>query len=308
MMPTCVDLFSGMGGFSTAARLAGCEVLWAGNHNPDAVKWHAENHPEAEHICQDLHQARWEDVPAHDLLLASPCCQGHSRARGKANGNPEHDSSRSTAWAVVSALEYHRPKLSLVENVPEFLQWALYPAWKMALEALGYAVSPHISDAADHGVAQNRVRMFIVLTRSVKPLVLSFDKKPTKAAGDLIDWGWERWSPVFKEGRSEATIARWKSGRGRHGDRFVMPFYSSGSGLTGRSVERPIGTLTTKDRWAVVDGDRMRILNKFESRDLMSFPKETKLPDSHKLAIHLLGNAVCPEQGAGFIDALMKAA
>lgn len=307
-MLSCIDLFAGMGGFSTAARLAGCEVLWAANHNPDAVAWHAVNHPEAIHACQDLHQARWNDVPAHDLLLASPCCQGHSLARGKANGNPEHDESRSTAWAVVSALECLRPPMALVENVPEFLKWPLYPAWKMALEALGYAVSPHISDAADHGVAQNRVRMFVVLTRSTAPLTLKFDAKPSVAAGPFLDWGYHRWSPVLKPGRSEATIARWKSGRQRHGDRFVMPFYSSGSGLTGRSIDRPIGTLTTKDRWAVVDGDRMRILNRFEARDLMSFPSDTKLPDSHKLAMHLLGNAVCPAQGADFISALMKAA
>lgn len=304
----CIDLFAGLGGFSTAARMAGCEVVWAANHNPAAVHWHAMNHPDSQHLCQDLHQARWEDVPAHDLLLASPCCQGHSKARGKANGNPEHDASRSTAWAVVSALEYHRPAMGLVENVPEFLEWTLYPAWKSALEALGYAVSPHISDAADHGVAQNRVRLKIVLTRSKAPLVLSFEKRPTRPAADLIDWDWPRWSEVLKPGRSAATIARWRSGRARFGDRFVMPFYSSGSGLTGRSIERPIGTLTTKDRWAVVDGHRMRILNRFEARDLMSFPADTLLPNNHKLAMHLLGNAVCPEQGRDFIAAMKAAA
>src|SRR5690606_12739929 len=106
-----IDLFAGAGGFSTGAAMAGCEGVWAANHWPEAVRWHAANHPDAEHVCQDLHQARWEDVPAHDLMLASPCCQGHSKARGKAHGNPQHDASRSTAWAVVSAAEYHRPEL-----------------------------------------------------------------------------------------------------------------------------------------------------------------------------------------------------
>ena len=50
------------------------QILWAANHWPVAVVWHTANHPETQHVCQDLHQARWEQVPAHDILLASPCC------------------------------------------------------------------------------------------------------------------------------------------------------------------------------------------------------------------------------------------
>ena len=161
-----IDLFAGAGGFSTGAAMAGAQVVWAANHWPLAVQYHAANHPGADHVCQDLHQANWQQVPKHDLLLASPCCQGHSKARGKANGNPQHDSSRSTAWAVVSAAEFHRPAAFVVENVPEFLDWTLYPAWQAALAALGYTMAPHVLDAADHGVAQNRVRMFLVGTRS----------------------------------------------------------------------------------------------------------------------------------------------
>ena len=99
-----IDLFAGAGGFSTGATLAGCNVVWAANHWQSAVEIHAANHPGAQHVCQDLHQANWAAVPADDILLASPCCQGHSKARGKASGNPQHDTSRSTAWAVVRPL------------------------------------------------------------------------------------------------------------------------------------------------------------------------------------------------------------
>lgn len=76
-----IDLFAGAGGFSTGALMAGCRVVWAANHWRSAVEVHAINHPGALHVCQDLHQARWQDVPAHDIMLASPCCQGHSKAR-----------------------------------------------------------------------------------------------------------------------------------------------------------------------------------------------------------------------------------
>ena len=65
-----IDLFAGAGGFSTGAMMAGCRVVWAANHWQAAVPVHAINHPDALHVCQDLHQARWQDVPAHDIMLA----------------------------------------------------------------------------------------------------------------------------------------------------------------------------------------------------------------------------------------------
>ncbi len=102
-----IDLFAGAGGFSTGATMAGCTVVWAANHWPAAVQAHANNHPNTVHVCQDLQQADWTRVPAHDLLLASPACQCHSRAPGK--GRAHHDAQRATAWAVVSAAECHRP-------------------------------------------------------------------------------------------------------------------------------------------------------------------------------------------------------
>lgn len=302
------DMFAGAGGFSTGAQMAGVKVVWAGNHWRIAVETHAANHPETQHVCQDLHQADWSLVPAHDLLLASPCCQGHSRARGKAANNPQHDASRSTAWAVVSCLEYHRPDIGLVENVREFLQWTLYPAWRLAIQALGYQIAPHVVDAADHGVPQHRERLYLVLTKSARPLMLQLPQREHVPAASIIDFDAPNWSPVEKPGRSEATLRRIANGRRAHGDRFVMPYYGSGSGTTGRSLKRPLGTITTLDRWAVVDGDRMRMLSANECRAAMGFPSDYVLPAQHRTAVHLLGNAVCPPVARDIIQAIREAA
>lgn len=301
-----IDLFAGAGGFSTGASMAGCNVAWAANHWPDAVEWHSRNHPNAAHICQDLHQADWSQVPAHDLMLASPCCQGHSKARGKASGNPQHDASRSTAWAVVSAAEYHRPPAILVENVPEFLDWQLYRPWVLAMQALGYAVSPHVVDAADLGAPQNRIRMFLVLTQSAQPLKLNLPTLDHLPAASFIDFEAGRWQPVEKPGRAAATLERVRAGRATHGERFLISYY--GNTKTGRSLNRPIGTITTRDRWAIVDGERMRMLSRWECRSAMSFPDTYQLPDNHRLAVHLLGNAVCPAPVSHIIKALQQAA
>lgn len=305
-MTKAIDLFAGAGGFSTGAMMAGCDVVWAANHWPDAVEWHQRNHPEAQHLCQDLHQADWSQVPAHDLLLASPCCQGHSKARGKAKGNPQHDASRSTAWAIVSAAEYHRPEVAIVENVPEFLDWQLYRPWELAMNALGYSVSPHVIDAADLGAPQNRVRMFLVLTRTKAPLLLDLPKLAHKPASSFISFEAGNWQPVEKPGRAAATLERVKAGRAAHGERFLISYY--GNTKTGRSLHRPIGTITTRDRWAIIDGDRMRMLSRWECRAAMSFPDTYQLPDNHRLAVHLMGNAVCPEPVKQIIQAVKVAA
>jgi DNA (cytosine-5)-methyltransferase 1 len=301
-----IDLFAGLGGWSTGARMAGVNVLWAANHWQEAVHWHAKNHPSAIHKCQDLHQADWSQVPAHDILLASPCCQGHSKARGKASGNPQHDASRSTAWAVVSACEFHKPKIAVIENVPEFLNWVLYPAWAAAMQALGYRLAPHVVDCADLGVPQNRVRLFLVCTRSNAPLLLQLPKHAHKPAASFIDVDTGSWSEIDKHGRASATLDRIYYGRASHGDRFLISYY--GNTKTGRDILRPIGTITTRDRWAVIDGDRMRMLTADENLAAMSFPSDTKRPGNHRLTVHMAGNAVPPVAAMEIIKAVRSAA
>lgn len=301
-----VDLFAGAGGFSTGAAMAGARVVWAANHWPTAVQWHAANHPHVEHACQDLQQADFREAPAHDLLLASPACQGHSPARGK--DRPHHDAQRATAWAVVACAEVHRPPAFIVENVPAFASWTLYPAWTAAMRALGYALAPMVLDAADHGVPQHRLRLFVVGTRSRHPIALDVPRREHRAAADIIDFSTGRWSAIDKPGRSPRTLARIAAGRRQHGERFVAPYYGSGSGETGRSLARPLGTITTRDRWAVVDGERMRMLSADECRAAMGFPADYRLPAQHHEAVHLLGNAVCPPVAADIVTALRRAA
>jgi DNA (cytosine-5)-methyltransferase 1 len=176
------------------------------------------------------------------------------------------------------------------------------------VEALGYAVSPHLVDSADHGVPQHRERVFIVCTRSKHPLQLSLESCAHVGVDSVIRFDTGKWSQIDKPGRSANTLARIKAGRARFGDRFVMPYYGSGSGLTGRCLSRPLGTVTTVDRWALVDGDQMRMLTVGENRGVMSFPENYHLPKNHRAAVHMLGNAVCPLVARDAIQALRAAA
>lgn len=300
-----VDLFAGAGGFTLAAERAGCRVVWAANHWPVAIASHKANHPHVEHVCQDLHQADWSQVPQHDILLGSPQCTGHARARGR--DRPHHDKARSTAWAVVSAAEVCRPPIVVVENVPEFRQWDgrpsrerpqaqeygnMFACWCMAMHALGYSRAEYIIDAADCGVPQHRVRLFCVFTRSRSPIQLRLERRPHRSARDVVDFDVGRWSSIRNRRRPlvPKILAQIEAGRAAHGDRFLVPYYGASRG--GRSLDRPIGTLTTVDRYGIVDGDRYRMLSLDEARAAMGFPPGYVLAPTKRDSMRLLGNAV----------------
>lgn len=301
-----VELFSGAGGNGFAARAAGLDVIWAANHNPLAVEYYARNHPGVIPMCQDLQQADWAEVPGHDVLIASTCCQGHTKAKGKTG--PHHYKSRSTAWAPVNCSEFHKPELVIMENVREFLTWKLYPMWLECWKALGYSLSVHVLDAADFGVPQNRTRVFWIGTRSKKPLSLSFEKQAPVPVLNILDLDKGRWSKVNKPNRAKSTLERVSNGRKRFGELFVMPYYTNGSGKTGRDINRPVGTVTTHDRWAIVKGDEMRMFSVEEYRKAMSFPEDTILPPRKDDACLFLGNATCPGKVEKVITAAVNAA
>jgi DNA (cytosine-5)-methyltransferase 1 len=208
----------------------------------------------------------------------------------------------------VDCAESRRQDAWVIENVPEFMSWTLYPAWAQAMKALGYQLAPHIVDCADLGVPQHRVRLFMIATRSKAPLHLQLPRIEHVPARSFINFDAGKWSPIEKPGRAESTLTRVKNGREKFGEQFLMPYYGSGSGLTGRSLDRPIGTITTRDRWAVVNGDKMRMITADEVLAAQTFPGSTLRPDSHRLTVHMAGNAVPPLAGKRIIQALKEAA
>ena len=123
----------------------------------------------------------------------------------------------------------------------------------------------------------------------------------------MIDWDAGSWAPIERPGRSQKTLARVANGRQRFGDRFAFPYYSSGSGLTGRSIHRPIGTIMTINKWALVDGDKFRLLSIAESARAMGFPRAYKLPSKKMNAMKMLGNAVVPNVATSLCGAIMAA-
>ncbi|WP_343290008.1 DNA cytosine methyltransferase (plasmid) [Vibrio harveyi] len=300
-----IDLFAGAGGNTCGAKQAGVQVVWAANHNPVAVEYHSKNHPEVTHCLQDLHQADWSLIPEHDIVFASPCCQGHSRAAGKKKQAKKADTSRSTAWAVVSCLEARRTPIAVVENVKDFLQWELYQPWALAMKTLGYSLSVNIVNASDVGVPQNRERLFIVATKSKNPIKLYLETEPHIAARSFIDLNEEgyKWDKVAN--RVAATRLRVENGRKKFGREFLDAAY--GSAKCGRSIDKPVGTITTVNKHSLVIGDKMRPLSIRELAAAQTFDQNYIFPDSAVMTKMLIGNAVPPKMAMKVIQAVLRA-
>lgn len=284
-----VDLFAGAGGSSTGAMLAGLEVVAAVNHWPVAVASHALNHPRTRHYCEDAAVLDPTTLPAHDVLIASPSCTGHTPARGK--DRPHHDAARATAWCVIRVAEACRPRTIVVENVPAMLRWKLYPAWRLALTALGYRVSEQVLDAADAGVPQHRERLIVVASRA-RLRAVALEPAPHVPARDVLDLEGGTWRP-WREYAAK-SVARIEAAQRRRGSDLLVAYYGSESSHAGVSLDGPIGTLTTRDRYVLVRGERARVLTVREQLALSSFPADYRLEGNRRDGVMQVGNAVPP--------------
>jgi len=81
-----IDLFCGAGGSSYGARNAGIEIVAGFDIWEPAVKTYQVNFPQAEAVEADIRELSPKSVQDRigntDLILASPECTNHSKAKG----------------------------------------------------------------------------------------------------------------------------------------------------------------------------------------------------------------------------------
>jgi DNA (cytosine-5)-methyltransferase 1 len=241
MSLTITDLFCGAGGSAQGAlAVPGIELKLAANHWQLAIDSHAENFPDAEHLCADVSQVDPRRVPRTDLLWASPECTNHSQAQGKKRFSqadlfgetlPSEAAmrSRATMWDVPRFAERHAYRAIVVENVVDAANWVMFPAWLQAMDALGYEHqfvslnSMHALAAVAPRAPQSRDRLYIVFHRkgNPKPRV-----QPQPAAFcpvcDQDVLASQAWKPGRKVGRYRAQYT-YVCGRGHQVEPYALP-------------------------------------------------------------------------------------
>jgi DNA (cytosine-5)-methyltransferase 1 len=279
------DLFCGAGGTSTgllqAADSLGMDVkLLAVNHWQLAIATHSANHPGVEHRCEDLDNVNpRKAVPGGylDLLVASPECMSHSRARG---GTPKNDQSRATAFHISRWAEALYIENIIIENVPEFTRWGplgrdgrpikrlegeTFLAFIRLLEALDYCVEWRVINCADYGDATSRRRLFIMARRGQRPVWPEITHgahgmyrqyQPYRTAREIIDWSvqGERLSQRSQP-LKPSTMRRIERGLQRFcGEAFLVNYHGDKPGAERvQPLDEPLPTVDTSNRYALVE-------------------------------------------------------
>lgn len=187
---SCISLFSNAGIGDIGVERAGIHVLAANELLPERCKTYEYNHPDTKVFCKDINDMDFlqlKEIYIKDplfLLVCTPPCQGVSSA-GKRD---PFDIRNQLIKPTVKAILQLQPQWVWLENVPAYRK-AMIPDTKEVvpddgtiprinlidylkkeLEPAGYRLEWKILDAKDYGIPQSRKRLFILMTRTNKPI------------------------------------------------------------------------------------------------------------------------------------------
>jgi DNA (cytosine-5)-methyltransferase 1 len=158
---TFIDLFAGIGGFHKALLNNGGFCKGYSEINKDAIETYCKNHNEKpENNLGSITQIK--SLPKHDILTAGVPCQSWSIA-GK---NLGFDDDRGQLWNdTIYLLKQSQPKAFIFENVKGLADPRNKEALKYIMDRIkqaGYYANFHLINSYDYGVAQNRIRVYII--------------------------------------------------------------------------------------------------------------------------------------------------
>lgn len=162
-----IDIFSGAGGLSLGAEMAGIKISHAIELNPNAANTFRRNHKDSVVLCDDIKKLNPDEIKAEGapvfIIMGGPPCQGFSLSNTKTRNmdNPNN----SLFKEFVRFVDRISPEWFLFENVFGLTNLNNGETEKMikaCFEDLGYTVKSKVLWASDYGVPQNRNRYFMI--------------------------------------------------------------------------------------------------------------------------------------------------
>lgn len=305
--PTFADLFCG-GGFGARGAVRGGGIPLFGLDAWElATDTYKANFPEAHVLTNRIEHVDAAKLAKHfkpEVLLTSPECTAHSIARG---AKPGSEKSRETAMGIVPWIKAMQPRWVIVENVNRMKAWDRHDELIETIENFGYAVSSLYLNSSDFGSAQARKRMFLICDKEgtvvTRETLLSYRRGMPQAARDIIDWkGNFKSDKLRKKSRASATLLRADraiKALGRNVP-FIIVYYGSDYAGGWQSLDAPLRTVTTIDRFGLVtwtDGvPFLRMLQPSELMKAMGGGRDHLLPfGSRREKVKLCGNGVCSD-------------
>ena len=159
---------------------------------------------------------------------------------------------------------------------------------------MGYTPEFQILNAANYGARTARERLVVIARRG--------SRAPVWPTATHAQEDWVPFSSVIEphKGKSisnrpkplvDATMRKIEIGRRKFGDRFLVEYYS---GSSAASVDKPLPTITTRDRFALVDGDTYRLLTNTELAAAQGFPADYQFCGNKTEVTCQIGNSVSP--------------
>ncbi len=159
-----IDLFAGAGGMTLGFIETGrFESIWANDVNRVAARTFAANFGDrcvAGNLVE-IHGDPAFEVPAADVVVGGPPCQGFSLLNKNRSGD-----ARKQLWRpFLEVVERSGARAFVMENVPQLLGSAEFGRIEQKARRIGFRLEAAKLCAADYGVPQTRRRAFIVGVR-----------------------------------------------------------------------------------------------------------------------------------------------
>jgi len=181
-----LSLFSGCGGFDLGFVKEGFKCAGAYDIDPIVLETHKRN------IKSPVYQCDLSQSPANlfnqkrvDVLLAGSPCQGFSTL-GKRNIDDPRNELMLLAGRIALKI---KPKVFISENVPGVMSGAHKKYWDSLREMLreaGYQAAEMRCKGIEMGVAQTRIRMFLIAWRTRKNMDLVIRPSKMKVLKDVL--------------------------------------------------------------------------------------------------------------------------
>ena len=219
------DLFSGGGGSSLGASMAGLEIVGGAEMDPYPAAAFRMNFPNALLYECDLRElsprAVKSDLGRIDLLLASPECTNHSCAKGSRSPFRREQEHRLGSHSVRARAA------ALLDNPQECCAHAAleaFPELKAALQDIGYKIRVKVLDSAAFGVPQRRRRLFMVASLTGDESLENLPTRTEKAATTILDRdGTWPTTPLFSARRARRTLEARIARTGKTGSNDPIP-------------------------------------------------------------------------------------
>lgn len=280
-----IDLFAGIGGIRKGFEDENTVAVYSSEWDRFSQQTYKANYgvlPDG-----DITKVDAKDIPKHDVLLAGFPCQPFSMI-GKREGF-EHATQGTLFFDVLRIMQYHKPKMFLLENVVGLLTiqgGQTFQIIQESLKNIGYDVFYKVLDAQNFGLPQVRKRVIIVGFRNDLQ-IRNFDFPVGK--DDSITIG-----SILEDHPSGYTISKhlqnnylFKKDDGK------PQVVNSNSQIKVKTlvasyhkIQRLTGTFVEDDETG------LRLFSELECKRLMGFPDDFIVPVSRTQMYRQFGNSV----------------